>query len=226
YDGCWDAGNPSDQNLTGFQLNNNTTWIKGKHTVKFGFKGRQEYNNVRELQQAQGSHTFGTDWTAQYDPANRLAVSRTGSGFAGLLLGLPTYLSNQYNRGYFYFRQKEIGLYVQDSWKVSRSLTLDLGVRWDKWTPYTEKYDRLLNLDLQNYVGKMEIITPRDRRMEDLPGIPPSVLASWAARGLTWKIAREAGFPDSLLPADNNNFAPRVGAAFRVTDKWVIRSGY
>src|SRR5262249_38202733 len=37
---------------------------------------------------------------------------------------------------------------------------------------------------------------------------------------------REAGFPDSLLPADNNNFAPRLGAAFRVTDKWVIRSGY
>jgi len=226
YGGCWDAGNPSDQNLTGFQLENNTTWIKGKHSIRFGFKGRSEYNNVRELQQAQGSHTFGINWSAQFDPVSQLPVSRTGTGLAGVLLGLPTFLSNQYNRGYFYFRQKELGLYVQDSWKVSRRLTLDLGVRWDKWTPYSEKYDRLLNLDLQNYIGKMEVITPKDRRMEDLPGVPPAVLASYKARGVTWKTAREAGFPDALLPADNNNFAPRLGVAFRLSDKWVIRSGY
>jgi outer membrane receptor protein involved in Fe transport len=141
YDGCWDAGNPSDQNLTGFKIEDNATWNKGKHTFKFGFKGRQEYDNVRELQQAQGSHTFGSDWTAQYDPVSRASTPRTGSGFATMLLGLPTYLSNQYNRGYFYFQQKEIGLYVNDSWKVSRRLSLELGVRWDKWTPYKEKYN-------------------------------------------------------------------------------------
>src|SRR5437667_55381 len=83
----------------------------------------------------------------------------TGTGFASLLLGTPTYLSNQYNRGYFYFRQKEIGAYVQDSWKVTRRLSLDVGIRWDKWTVYHEKYNRLLNLDLRNYIGKMEVIT-------------------------------------------------------------------
>src|SRR5262249_32834266 len=128
--------------------------------------------------------------------------------------------------GYFYFRQKEIGAYMQDSWKVTRRLSLDLGVRWDKWTVYHEKYNRLLNLDLRNYVGKMEVITPGNTRMEDLPGVPPSVLQSWAARGWTWKTASEAGSPGGLLPADNNNFGPRLGLAFRVTDKWVIRSGY
>ncbi|MGH9630531.1 MAG: TonB-dependent receptor domain-containing protein, partial [Bryobacteraceae bacterium] len=226
YDGCWDAGNPSDQNLTGFQLENNTTWIRGSHTVKFGFKGRSEYNNVRELQQAQGSHSFDEDWTALYDPASRDATPRTGDGFAGMLLGLPTYLSNQYNRGYFYFRQKEIGLYAQDNWRVNRRLTLNLGLRWDYWTPYSEKYDRLLNLDLNDYLGKMEVITPGNTRMEDMPGIPPAVLASWAARGLTWTTADAAGFPSALLPQDTNNFAPRLGAAFRLTDNWVIRAGY
>jgi hypothetical protein len=226
FGGCWDAGNPSDQNLTGFQLENNTTWIRGAHTIKFGFKGRSEYNNVRELQQAQGSHDFGADWTSLYDPSSRAATPRTGSGFAGLLLGLPTYLSNQYNRGYFYFRQKEIGLYVQDNWRVNQRLSLNLGVRWDFWTPYSEKYDRMLNLDLTNYVGKMEVITPGDTRMEDIPGIPRAVLASWRARGLNWVTANEAGFPDALLPNDYNNFAPRLGAAFRLSDRWVIRSGY
>jgi hypothetical protein len=109
---------------------------------------------------------------------------------------------------------------------VTRRLSLDLGIRWDKWTVYHEKYNRLLNLDLRNYIGKMEVLTPDSTRMEDIPGVPPSVLQSWAARGLTWKTANEAGFPSGLLPADNHNFGPRLGLAFRVTDKWVIRSGY
>ncbi|MCW5977079.1 MAG: TonB-dependent receptor [Bryobacteraceae bacterium] len=226
YWGGWDADNPQDQNLTAFQLENNVTWIKGTHTVKFGFKGRQEYNNARELQQSQGSHYFGGEWTALYDPADEQRVSFTGNGFGSMLLGLPTYLSNQYNRGYFYFQQKEIGLYVQDSWKVSQRLTLDIGLRWDKWTVFKEKYDRLVNLDLQDYVGKMQVVTPHSTRMEDIPGIPGGVLASWGARGLTWTTADQAGFPGGLLPADNNNFAPRIGAAFRMSDKWVLRGGY
>ena len=55
-----------------------------------------------------------------------------------MLLGLPSFLSNQFNRGFFYFRQTEIGLYFNDSWKVTPRLTLNFGLRWDKWTPYTE----------------------------------------------------------------------------------------
>jgi hypothetical protein len=226
YYGCWDADNRGDQHLTAYQIENNTTWIKGRHSVKFGFKGRQEYNNVRELQQAQGSHTFYKDWTALYDPAEDQATSFTGEGFASMLLGLPTYLSNQYNRGYFYFQQKELGAYVHDSWRATNRLTLDLGVRWDKWTVYKEKYDRLVNLDMTKAATGMEVITPHSTRLESIQGIPPSVLQSWAARGLTWKTADEVGFPGGLLPADNNNFAPRLGVAFRLTDKLVLRGGY
>ncbi len=226
YWGCWDADNRHDQNLTAFQLENNVTWIKGKHSIKFGFKGRQEYNNVRELQQTHGSHSFYGDWTALYDPEGDYATYLTGSGFGGMLLGLPTYLSNQYNRGFFYFQQKETGLYFHDSFKVSPRLTLELGVRWDRWSPYKEKYDRLVNLDLNDYIGKMEVITPHSTRMEDIPGIPPAVLGSWAARGLTWKTADEVGFPGALVPEDNNNFGPRLGVAFRLNEKWVLRGGY
>ncbi len=226
YYGCWDADNLGDQNLTAFQIENNTTWIKGRHTIKFGFKGRQEYNNVRELQQAQGSHSFYGDWTALYDPRADDFASYTGSGFASMLMGLPTYLSNQYNRGYFYFQQKELGLYWTDTFKVSQRLTLDMGVRWDKWTVYKEKYNRLVNLDLEKSATGMEVITPHSTRIEDIQGIPPSVLQSWAKRGMTWKTADQAGFPGGLLPADNNNFAPRLGVAFRLNEKTVIRGGY
>ncbi|MBL8290215.1 MAG: TonB-dependent receptor, partial [Bryobacterales bacterium] len=222
----WDADNRKDEKLTNHNIESNTTWIKGRHTVKFGGKIRQEYNNVRELQQAQGSHDFAGDWTAQYIPADDTATAFTGDGLASMALGLPTYLSNQFNRGYFYFEQKEMGLYVTDSWKVNQRLTLDLGVRWDKWTPYKEKYDRLVNLDLNALAGKFEVLTPGSTRMEDLQGIPPAVLTSWARRGLTWRTANDAGFPSSLLRADNNNFGPRLAFAYRIAEKFVLRGGY
>ena len=178
------------------------------------------------MQQAHGSHSFYNDWTALYDAANDAPTSYTGLGFGSVLLGLPTYLSNQYNRGYFYFEQKELGLYFHDSFRVSPKLTLELGVRWDKWTVYKEKYNRLVNADIYDLADKFEVITPHDTRMEDIPGIPPSVLESWSARGLSWKTANEAGFPSGLIPADNNNFGPRLGAAYRLSDKWVVRGGY
>ncbi|MBI3682054.1 MAG: TonB-dependent receptor [Acidobacteria bacterium] len=222
----WDADNRSNQHLTAFEINDHATRILGKHSLSFGAKLRREDNNVRELQQAQGSHTFGGAWTAQYEPAGDQAVPRTGSGLPTMALGLPTFLSNQYNRGYFYFQQKEFGLYVHDNWKVSRRLTLDLGVRWDKWTPYHEKLNRLVNVEPTTIAARFEVITPDSVRMEQMQGVPPSVLASWARRGLTWKTAGETGFPSALLPADNNNFAPRIGAAFRITDRWVVRASY
>ena len=62
YGGGWDADNFKDQNMTQFQLEDNVTWIKGKHTMQAGFRGRTEQNNVREMQQAQGSHSFGAAW--------------------------------------------------------------------------------------------------------------------------------------------------------------------
>ena len=112
-----------------------------------------------------------------------------------MALGLPTFLSNQYNRGYFYFQQTEAGLYFHDSWKVTPRLTIDLGLRWEKWTPYQEKYNRLVNVDSEHFANTFQVVTPGSPTMESLPGIPPSVLASWAARGLTWTTADQAGLP-------------------------------
>jgi hypothetical protein len=110
YFGCWDGDNRKDENLTAHQVESNITWIKGTHTLKFGGKVRYEYNNIRELQQAQGSHDFYSDWSARYDAANDDVTPFTGTGLTSVLMGLPTFLSNQYNRGFFYFEQQELGL--------------------------------------------------------------------------------------------------------------------
>ena len=188
---------------------------RGKHTLQFGGKFRKEGDNVRELQQSQGSHEFDAAWTGLFSSADQALAPLTGDGFAEMLLGLPDYLSNQYNRGYFYFRQNEAGLYVTDKWRVSPRLTLDLGLRWDKWTPYREKQNRLEEADVATALTTFQVITPDNHKMENLPGIPPSVLDAWAQRGLTWTTANAVGYPTGLFAPDNNNFGPRLGVAFK-----------
>jgi hypothetical protein len=222
----WDSDNRHNQALTGGVIEDHVTWVKGQHSIQFGGKARKEWNNVRELQQAQGSHNFGGSWTSLYDPVDDAAVPFTGSGFADLLLGLPDFLSNQFNRGYFYFRQTEVGLYFNDRWKVTPRLTLNLGVRWDRWTPYSEKFNRLVVPDIQHVFDRFEVVTPSDIRIEALPNVPPAVLASWSLRGLKYSTASQSGMPDGLFAADNNNFGPRIGAAFKISDKMVLRGGY
>ena len=178
----WQSDNYKPEKLTAYILQENMTWIRGAHTMKFGGQLRIEHNNIMERQQAQGSHSFAGAWTAQYAPASDNAVPFTGDGFASMALGLPGSLTNNFNRGYFYFQQKEIGLYFQDSWKVTQKLTVDLGVRWDHWTPYKEKQDRLVNLDPRSIGTTFQVVTPRNVKMESIPGVPPSLLASWADR--------------------------------------------
>ncbi|MEW5976842.1 MAG: TonB-dependent receptor [Acidobacteriota bacterium] len=224
--GYWDSDNRKDEKLTAIIVEDNATWIKGKHTIQFGGKFRPEQNNIRELQQAQGSHNWGGEWTSLYDPIGDQATSFTGHGFADLMLGLPDFLSNQFNRGYFYFRQKETGLYFNDNWKVSPRLTLNLGLRWDYWTPYNEKFDRLAAIDINTVADRFQVITPKNVDIRSLPAIPPSVLDSWSVRGLSYSTADREGYPSALFAQDRNNFGPRLGAAFKLTDSMVLRGGY
>ncbi len=222
----WDGDNRKEEILSALAIEENLTWIRSNHTVKFGGKFRPEYNSVQELAQQQGNEDFGGKWTSLYDPASDSGVPFTGDALADMALGLPGFVGAQYNRGFFDFRQKEIGLYVTDAWKVNSRLTLDLGVRWDKWTAYTEKNSRLVNVDPRSIGSVFQVVTPGSTRIEDMPNIPAGLTGSWAARGLTWATADEVGMPKNLVAGDSNNFGPRVGFAYKLTDKTVIRGGY
>jgi len=221
----WDADNRKDEHLTTYIAADNFTWIKGKHTIELGGYYDKNQSNVRELQQSMGSDYFGGTWTCQFDGSSA-CVPDTGNGFASLLLGLPTYLSNQYNRGYFYFRQSHFAWYINDKWRVTPRLTLNFGVRWDKWTPYSEKQNRIVTAPLDSILNSFQVITPGNNSISSLPGVPPAVLQSYANRGLSYSTAAAYGYPSNLFSADNNNFGPRLGAAFKINKKTVIRGGY
>jgi hypothetical protein len=222
----FDGDNMKVEALTGMVGEDNVSWNKGKHEIQFGARYRKELNNIKELQQSAGSHNFGGEWTGLYSADDDSQLPYTGDGFADMLLGLPDYLSNQYNRGFFYFNQVETGLYVNDRWRVTPRLTISLGLRWDKWTPYSEKQNRLSVVDINTIDSKFEMVTPGTTKMEDIPGLPKSMLASYAMTGLTWTTADAIGYPSHLFKADNNNFAPRLGAAYQLNNKMVLRGGY
>jgi len=222
----WDADNRKDEHLTQYDVSDNFTWIKGRHTLELGGANAKYQDNIRELQQSMGSDNFGGEWTCQFDPVAQSCSPDTGDGFSGLLLGLPDYLSNQYNRGYYYFRQQHFAWYINDKWRVTPRLTLSLGVRWDKWTPYSEKQNRLVTAPLDSILNSFQVITPGNNSISSLPGIPPAVLQSWSNRGLSYSTADAYGYPSNLFAADNNNFGPRLGAAFKIDDKTVIRGSY
>lgn len=221
----WDADNRKDEHQTTYIVQDNLTWVVGRHTVEMGGVYSKDQNNVRELQQSMGSHNFGGEWTCLFNGSDG-CVPDTGEGFSAMLLGLPDYLSNQYNRGYFYFRQNAYSWYVNDKWRVSPRLTLSLGVRWDKWTPYTEKQNRLVTAPLDTILSSFQVITPGSHDIASIPGIPPAVLQSWSNRGLSYSTANSYKYPSDLFSSDNNNFGPRLGAAFKINDKTVVRGSY
>ena len=183
----WDSDNNKQQHLASETIEDNVTWTHSKHTFQFGFRGRKEQNNIEELQQAQGSHNWGPAYTADYSAANNGAATDTGSGFAELLLGLPSYLSNQLNRGFFYFRQTEMGLYFSDKYKVSSRLTLNLGLRWDYFTPYTEARNRIVLPYAPD--SKFAVMTPGNIPITQL-GTPASAINAFSAIGLTYHDSR------------------------------------
>ncbi|HXX23528.1 MAG TPA: TonB-dependent receptor [Terriglobia bacterium] len=219
----WDSDNNHKQHLTSETIEDNVTWTHGKHTVQFGFRGRKEQNNIEELQQAQGSHSWDPAYTTDWSQAAFGPAPDTGSGFAELLLGTPDYLSDQYNRGFFYFRQTEVGLYASDKIKVKPRLTLSLGLRWDKWTPYSEARNRL---DVPYEPEQtFEAITPGSINMNSL-GTPPAVLTSWSNLGLAYATANSVGYPSALFRPINHDFAPRLGIAYQIWHNTVIRGSY
>src|SRR5262249_13804887 len=113
-------------------------WSRGRHNVTFG-------GDIKRLQ-------FNA--IAQQDPRGAFTFTGAATGglgqdaFADFLLGIPDTSSLAFGNADKYFRTQSYDAYVQDDWRLSPELTLNLGVRWEYNAPITELYGRLVNLDL------------------------------------------------------------------------------
>ena len=158
-----------------FQWLDNFSKVVGTHTIKFG--GEFHYDQINSIPDSTFNGTF------------TFSGAQTGLDFADFLLGLPSSYTQGDARS-FYTRNRYAGFYGQDSWRVTKSVTLNYGVRWDGIRPWYEKFNQLQSL----VVGQ---------RSSVYPGAPLGLL-----------FPGDAGIPRTIAPARNRNFSPRIGIAY------------
>jgi hypothetical protein len=173
--------------------------------VRFGGDFRRVHNDLfGNTGNVTGTFTFtglyteapGTSATTPGGTAN------SGSSLADLLLGLPQQSSLQAPYQKSYLRQNAWDAYAQDSWRALANLTLSFGLRYEYFSPYSEKYDRLSTLDTGNDFTSVQTVLSG--------GIGP----------YTGK------YPRDLIYPEHNNFSPRLGIAVRAAKDTVVRAGY
>ncbi len=172
------------------------TWLKGSHTIKGGVDYLFLAFNIFRPDHPSGNFGFTRAFTQGPDPA--VASATSGYGLATLLLGAPT--GGSFTVGpSLAASQRSYNSYLQDDWKVTRALTLNLGVRWEYQTPYNERYNQLAYFD----PNLIDSIT-------GLKGVLAFTTPSNRYQSLTNK----------------KNFAPRVGLAYTFLRNTVFRAGY
>jgi hypothetical protein len=180
----------------------NFLWTKGRHNLTFGFQWQTLQDN--ETFALNAAFTFSNNETAQF--VNGALSATTGLGYASYLLGMVdsstvTQASISETGG----RYKTYAMYAQDDFKVNSRLTLNLGLRWNIWSPFTEVANRMsfFNPNVANPVAG---------------GIPGAL--QFAGNGTD---GCNCGTP---VQQHNINPGPRIGLAYRVGEKTVIRAGY
>jgi hypothetical protein len=167
-------------------------WNHARHNFQFGGDlKRQQFNPLGQLN-GRGAFTF--------------TGAASGSDFADFLLGVPDVASVAFGNADKYFRGSLYDAFFTDDWRITSTLTLNAGVRWEYGSPITELYGRLVNLDV-------------------VPGFAAEapVLASSPIGALT-----SQRYPDSLIHPDKRGFEPRIAIAWRPfpASSLVIRAGY
>jgi hypothetical protein len=189
-------------------FSDNVIYNHGKHTWRWGGDFRRVEVNTETDSNPRGSFVFSGANTSQFD-SNGNPVAGTGYDFADFLLGLPQQTSEQFGQNN-HFRGNFWDLYLQDEWKLRGNLTLNLGVRYEYVSPLTEIDNRISNLDLSPGVLVMN------------PALTPSVTPIQPGQVGPYS----GSLPASLLRPDRDDFAPRVGFAWKPFSKTVVRGSY
>lgn len=188
--------NPVNRQDTTFQVSDNIIWRHGKHNVRLGGDFRHMTTNLRSDPNPRGTFVF----TGLATSIN--GAAGTGYDFADFLLGIPQQTSIQYSPAEYNFAANGWDFFVNDDWRVRSNLTVNIGLRYEYAAPFTEENNRIVNLDVNNNFTAVAPVQPGQ---------------SGPYHGI---------FPASLVNPDRNNWAPRVGIAWRAFSKTVIRAGY
>ena len=180
------SGNfPSKKSGKIWQLLDNFSWVHDRHTIKFGADLQRVTMFVYATNAARPTFNFNGTYT--------------GNALGDFLLGYINNTSTS-EQQVDTIQQRVYNGYVQDDWKATRTLTLNIGVRYELPTPFVEEHDRQSNFVVDSGPCYLQLITVAVRS--------------------------RCGLPRALTRTDYNNFAPRIGLAWQATGKTVVRSGF
>ncbi len=194
----------------------NFTQLVGSHNFRYGYFYRVYRENGFNRGQSSGQLDFGTDWTR--GPLDNSPGAPMGQSLAGFLLGVPT--GGGIDLTDSSAQQSTIhALFFQDDWKVTRKLTLMLGLRYEYETPVTERYNRSVRGYDFSAASPIDAQARANYARSPIPQIAANDFR--AIGGLTF-----AGNPRTLWNSDKNNLLPRIGFAYQWGQKTVLRGGY
>ena len=205
-----------------FQFMDNVSIIRGRHSFRLGGEVRRDRYNQFGNQKATGEFLF--DGQATFNPANRGA---TGFVFADFMLGETSSAARVAAMANAQLRRSSYYAYVQDDWKITKRLTLNLGVRYENPRPWVDRYRGIINVQLFDPgVGPQGLLAGSKPPILTRPGNGDFYdgLNFHFANGQTVQ-SGDQYMGRGLVNPDNNNFAPRLGLSYSPTDRWTVRTG-
>ena len=220
-------------------INDNITWIHGKHSIDVGFQyARQTFNELGN-QFSRGSFVFQRDQTAQVSSAGVLAAG-TGSAFASFLLGdlySTTYAVQIAKADY---KRNVEAAYFDDNIKFTPRLSLQLGLRYELTPPWYDTLGTEFIVDMHSNNSPVSPAVsgpepqqnwPRFTRQGNCNDPYQGVNIRWVQADKVTPVnpgpqCANGNFPNTLMQTDYTNFAPRIGVSFQATPTLVVRSGF
>jgi len=189
-----------------FTFSDTLSWSRGKHNWRFGGDYRRILQSFRSAKNAEGSFVFTGFATSQV--SSGAPVANTGYDFADFLLGLPQQTSLQSGTNSYDFRANAFDAYAQDDFRFRPNLSFNLGLRYEYNGPYTEANNQIANLNVASGFTGAQLLVPAGAVLPSgFSGAVPSSTRS-------------------LVNPDRNNFAPRIGIAWKPMKQTVVRAGY
>ena len=198
-----------------YQFKDDISWTKGNHSIRFGTDLRHTHYDQIGAVVPRGRFSFNGQYT-QNPLASR--PSQTGEPMADFLLGHMSNSEGQVGAPIANFRTWYYSFYIQDNWRVTNKRTLNLGLRYELDLPYRDRHDAIVNFDFA-----------WDHSYQPVPVRLGEGDPNEGSQGFSWPdevgYVRDGRFGDRAYRTDKNDWAPRVGIAYQLTPKTVIRTG-
>ncbi len=209
-------------------IDENLTKIKGRHQILFGGRFRHE-RDFNFNHQSNDSISFSNQTTALEDPhsgSNLSPLANTGNANADLFLGGASAYTVVLQAPNTHSHQNAADAYIQDNFRLSERLTLNLGLRWEDHIAPWVKDGVLTTFDLKN---DAPVLSAPISQLIAQGYTTPALIAAYEALGINYESPTEAGMPSGIVYNYPYEFAPRVGAAWQLFGSkagTVLRGGY